>query len=189
MHLQGQPCLCSLCSGWKHLLLSSAFAFDTGSLKQPWQLKHSQPTSMAYYCSSETTLSTTVSKIGRKPTSWPPQCGLLFPSSCSWLKALNFTLRWLRHESHEGAVACSSLWWGNVADQKGLLSATVSWCSSSTLGKPKTTPKAGGRDTSNYLEPSSRRKSSESTDRRSTVCWKFFSTGQLGKLWTWKEKM
>lgn len=63
-----------------------------------------------------------------------------------------------------------SLWWGNGTDQKGLLSAAVSWRSSSTLGKPKTTPKAGGTDTGNHLEPSSRRKRIESTDRRSTVC-------------------
>lgn len=85
-----------------------------------------------------------------------PHLGLPFPSSCSWLKALDFTLR-------------------------------SSWCNSSTLGKPKTTPKAGGTDTGNHLDPSSRRKSIESTDRRSTVCWKFFSTGQLGKLCTWKK--
>lgn len=81
----------------------------------------------------------------------------------------------------------SGLWWRTAADGKALLSAEVSWCSTSTLGK--TAPEARGMHTGNHLELSSRMKSMESTDRRSTVCWKLFSTGQLGKLCTWKEEM
>lgn len=74
----------------------------------------------------------------------------------------------------------SGLWWGNAADGKAFLSAEVSWFSTSTPGK--TAPEARGMDTGNHLELSSRMKIMESTDRRSTVCWKLFSIGQLGIL-------
>lgn len=74
----------------------------------------------------------------------------------------------------------SGLWWGNAADGKAFLSAEVSWFSTSIPGR--TAPEARGIDTDNHL--SFRRKSMESTDRRSTICWKFFSTGQLALLCT-----
>lgn len=81
----------------------------------------------------------------------------------------------------------SGLWWGNAADEKAFLSAEVSWFSTSTLGKTAT--EARGMDVGNHLEQlPPRRKSMESTHRRSTVGWKLFSAGELGMLCAWKEE-
>lgn len=88
------------CSGWKHLLFSSAFASDTAPLNCGNRGVHCLPQWLTAWRPLSPRLP------AKQDLS--PCLGLLGVDSFSWfmfLRTLGFSWRWLRHEPHEGAVA------------------------------------------------------------------------------------